>query len=217
MNRSRPGGIPGSRARVRCPRAALQPAPGRHSGINRLALRLGRDENSLEWDRQGRVTPAQRDTQNVSPPGPRKQKPGAESLAMKDFLGREPRWNADRCAPGAPGAAVAVSHGRRALRLSAFRLRIFFVLFVRHPCRSFAGTAHPPAFSRVVSAWTTASSAVVTSQRQWRDRRVGIARVLKRIARRIKFVLAPTREYRSLSACSPARGATNRDLPEDFS
>src|SRR6516165_2611568 len=93
------GGIPGSRGRVRCPRADLQPAPGRHSGINRLALRLGRDENSLDWDRQGRVTPAQRDTQNVSPPGPRKQKPGAESLAMKDSLGREPRWNADRCAP----------------------------------------------------------------------------------------------------------------------
>ena len=25
--------------------------------------------------------------------------PEAESLAMKDSLGREPRWNADRCAP----------------------------------------------------------------------------------------------------------------------
>ena len=30
------GGIPGSR--VRCPRAALQPAPGRHLGINPSAL-----------------------------------------------------------------------------------------------------------------------------------------------------------------------------------
>src|SRR6516165_8877821 len=134
---------------------------------------------------------------------------------MKDSLGREPRWNADRCAPAVCRRGRGRRHGRiRSLRLSAFRLRIFFVLFVRHPCRSFAGTAHPPAFSRVVSAWTTASSAVVTSQRQWRDRRVGIALVLKRIARMIKFVLDPTREYRSLSACSPARGATNRDLPE---
>src|SRR5262249_3957313 len=52
--------VPGSRGRVRCPRADLQSAPGRHSGINRLALRPGRDENSLDWDRQGRVTPAQR-------------------------------------------------------------------------------------------------------------------------------------------------------------
>src|SRR5215469_16911768 len=38
--------------------------------------------------------------------------PEAESLAMKDSLGREPRWNADRCAPGDPGAAVAASRGR---------------------------------------------------------------------------------------------------------
>ena len=32
--------------------------------------------------------------------------PEAESLAMKDSLGREPRWDADSRAPGAPGAAV---------------------------------------------------------------------------------------------------------------
>src|SRR5690349_21663973 len=48
---------------------------------------------------------------------------------MKDSLGREPRWNADRCAPGAPGAAVPVRHGRRALRLSAVRLRFFLSFF----------------------------------------------------------------------------------------
>src|SRR6516164_3184581 len=50
--RSRPGGNPGSRGRVRCPRAALQPAPGRHSGINPSALRPGRD--CVRWTGTGR-------------------------------------------------------------------------------------------------------------------------------------------------------------------
>jgi hypothetical protein len=126
------GGIQGSRGRVRCPRADLQPAPGRHSGINRLALRPGRDENSLGWDRQGRVTPAQRDTQNVSPPSPWKRKSGVESLAMKDSLGREPRWNADRCAPGAPGAAVP-QESLASVGVSPPNLfRSFFLSFLRH-------------------------------------------------------------------------------------
>src|SRR5215470_6889222 len=45
--------------------------------------------------------------------------PEAASLAMKDSLGREPRRNADRCAPGDPGAAVAEATAEYDLRLSA--------------------------------------------------------------------------------------------------
>ena len=50
MIRSRPGGIPGARGRVRCPRADLQPTPGRlwvlsawHYDQAAMA--------SLDWDR----------------------------------------------------------------------------------------------------------------------------------------------------------------------
>ena len=41
-------------------------------GIISPALRPEREVLSLDWDRQGRVTPAQKDAQNVSPPRPRK-------------------------------------------------------------------------------------------------------------------------------------------------
>jgi hypothetical protein len=75
-------------------------------GINPLALRLGCEVLSLDWDRQGRVTPAQR-MRKTCPATSQEAWPEAESLAMKDSLGREPWWNADRCAPGDPGAAVA--------------------------------------------------------------------------------------------------------------
>src|SRR5262249_19683739 len=49
------------------------------------------------------------------PPSPRKSKPGAESFAMKDSLGREPRWNADRCAPHAFEARPCPSARQRSL------------------------------------------------------------------------------------------------------
>jgi EAL domain-containing protein len=43
---------------------------------------------ALDWDRQGRVTPAQRDTQNVSPPRPRK--PGLKlSRRRRESLWRD--------------------------------------------------------------------------------------------------------------------------------
>jgi hypothetical protein len=66
----------------------------------------------------------------------------------------------------------------------------FFRSFLRHPCRSFACTALPPAFGRVASAWTTGIGvqrtpfcerlcpAVTTSECG-----VGIARALSRAAR----------------------------------
>src|SRR5215469_13487885 len=67
--------------------------------------------------------------------------PEAESLAMKDSLGRESRWNADRCAPGNPGAAVAESHGRIPIASVGVSPPTFsFVLCFRHPCRSGACT-----------------------------------------------------------------------------
>jgi hypothetical protein len=50
-------------------------------------------------------------------------------LAMKDSLGREPWWNADRCAPPLGGAAVADATAEYQLRLSAFRFRHFCSFF----------------------------------------------------------------------------------------
>src|ERR1051326_2947132 len=83
------------------------------------------------------------------------------------------------CASPLRGAAVADATAEYQLRLSAFCFRFFFRSFLRHPCRSHACTALPPAFGRVGSAWTTGSSPVVTSQRQWPP----IARARRRVAR----------------------------------
>src|SRR5262249_20954887 len=103
--------------------------------------------------------------------------PEAESLAMKDSLGREPRWNADRCAPGDPGAAGPVRHGRI---LNCVCRRFASDIFVRSflsslPDIAVRGTAsfHSPMpaihaeltlaqrfhrrSARVASAWTTRS------------------------------------------------------------
>ena len=44
------GGIPGSRGRVRCPRADLQPAPGRHWVISAWHYDQAAMA-SLDWDR----------------------------------------------------------------------------------------------------------------------------------------------------------------------
>src|SRR5215469_18499017 len=76
-------------------------------GVIRLALRPGRD-GLAGLGQVGAGNARSTEGPPTFPPRPRKQKPGAESLAMKDSLGREPRWNADRCAPGAPGAAGPV-------------------------------------------------------------------------------------------------------------
>jgi hypothetical protein len=51
--------------------------------------------------------------------------PEAELLEMKHSLGREPWWNADRCAPRDRGAAVAEATAEYQLRLSAFCFRFF--------------------------------------------------------------------------------------------
>ena len=66
-------------------------------GINPLALRLGR-ELLAGLGQAGAVTPAQRTGKTCSAAS-QEAWPEAESLAMKDSLGREPWWNADRCAP----------------------------------------------------------------------------------------------------------------------
>src|ERR1051325_8917848 len=53
---------------------------------------------------------------------------------MKDSLGREPRWNADRCAPLRRGARPWPKPRQNTeLRLSAFRLRIFLSFFRSSP------------------------------------------------------------------------------------
>jgi len=81
---------------------------------------------------------------------------------MKDSLGREPRWNADRCAPGRLQARPwPLATAEYSLRLSAFRLRISFVRSLSslpgNPCGSCAGAALPPAFVSDESEWTTGS------------------------------------------------------------
>jgi hypothetical protein len=48
---------------------------------------------------------------------------------MKDSSGREPWWNADRCAPRDRGAAVAEATAECQLRLSAFCFRFLFLAF----------------------------------------------------------------------------------------
>src|SRR6516165_4573829 len=93
---------------------------------------------------------------------------------MKDSLGREPRWNADRCAPGAPGAAVAVSHGRIFIASvgvsppNLFRSFPFVIAGRRpgNPCGSCARPALPPALCLL---------------------KLGIARVQRRAARTARY------------------------------
>src|SRR5215469_12044315 len=92
------GGSPWLRGRVRCPRASLQPALGRLWASSPSALGPGRVWHAGLRDRQARVTPAQR-IRKTCPATSQEAWPEAESLAMRDSLGREPRWNADRCAP----------------------------------------------------------------------------------------------------------------------
>jgi hypothetical protein len=62
---------------------------------------------------------------------------------MKDSLGREPRWNADRCAPGDPGAAAPVRRGRIPIASVGVSPPMFFsfVLSVRH-CHAEASLAN---------------------------------------------------------------------------
>ena len=71
-----------------CHRAAL--------GINPLALRLGRE--LLAGLGQAGAGNARSKDRSLSATS-QEAWPEAESLAMRDSLGREPWWNADRCAP----------------------------------------------------------------------------------------------------------------------
>jgi hypothetical protein len=64
---------------------------------------------SLDWDRQGRVMPL-KEWRKTSFARSQEAWPEAESLAMKNSLGREPRWNADRCA--APSHSLPRKRGR---------------------------------------------------------------------------------------------------------
>src|SRR5262249_46449645 len=70
---------------------------------------------------------------------------------------REPRWNADRCAPPVfGGAAGPVRRGRiRPLRLSAFCFRFFFFRSYRHPWPKRRLRMLPPALACCALAWST--------------------------------------------------------------
>ena len=109
---------------------------------------------------------------------------------MKDSLGREPRWNADRCALPVWGRGRA-RKARQNTHCVCRRFASEFLSFVLSRSSSMPERCLrmlPPAFACRSSAWTTASSAVVTSKRQW----LAIARMLRRIARtRFYFHLSP--------------------------
>jgi hypothetical protein len=165
--------------RVRC-RRLCNPLPG-GAGHQPSGTTTGVRGASLDWDRQGRVTPVVTAQGLRSPVGasvkdrallPSTQEawPDPEPLG-RESLWQEPRWNADRCAPPAyGGAAVRASHGRRALRLSAFRFRFFLSLsslsfvmpghsrsrngvaslaYAGHPRLSVARKALPPALCQL--------------------------------------------------------------------
>jgi len=61
--------------------------------------------------------------------------PEAESLAMKDSLGREPWWNADRCAP-LRWEARPWPMPRQNTNCVCRRSASDFLRSFRHPCRS---------------------------------------------------------------------------------
>ena len=104
--------------------------------------------------------------------------PEAELLEMKHSSGREPWWNAIdvRLAIEARPWPQPRQNTNCVCRRSASDSFLSFP--VRHPCRSDACTALPPAFVSGAAAWTLGSSPVVTSQK-WRV----IARALSRAAR----------------------------------
>src|ERR1700733_10504025 len=73
--------------RGRCPRAGLQPAPGR-LGYQSPGITTGTGGASLDWERRRRVTPVQTASQEAWPE--------AEPLGWNNSLRREPRWNAGK-------------------------------------------------------------------------------------------------------------------------
>jgi hypothetical protein len=134
---------------------------------------------------------------------PRPRKPGLTlSLWRRKSLGQEPRWNADRCAPQQMvcadlrklvcGEARPCPMARQITHCVCRRFAsesYFFVLpvlslaslpdLIRQSMPKRRLRMLPPAFVCCSSAWTTGSSPVVTSKRQW----LAIARMLRRIAR----------------------------------
>jgi len=96
---------------------ACNPLPGGFGSSARPALRPVREKHRCTETGKLRGKP-----DGGLIPGSAELKPGSGVRSPKP----EPRWNADRCAPGAPGAAVPVARQNEKLRLSAFRPRIFF-------------------------------------------------------------------------------------------
>jgi hypothetical protein len=163
--RTRSGRHSRTAGRVRCPRAGLQPVPGRLRAST--PRHYDRGARCNRWTGTGRGGESPLKGRRKTPFATSQEAwPEAASLAMKDSLGREPWWNADRCAPPAfGGAAVPVlGTAEYQLRLSAFRFRIFF--FVPFPfviagldpaihAEATLAQCFPPALGRGASAWTT--------------------------------------------------------------
>src|SRR5437763_16416561 len=80
------------------PAGGLAPRARAALGINPLALRLGCAMRAGLGQAGAGNARSKGCAKRVSATS-QEAWPEAESLAMKDSLGREPRWNADRCAP----------------------------------------------------------------------------------------------------------------------
>ena len=134
---------------MRCPRAALRPAPGRLRASCRPALRPVGGVLPLDWDRSGRVTPATTALDLRPPIGagvsdralrPRPRKPGLKSRATAEAFASEPsveRRQASapaaegRRKPALPWRAPHRWCGHETLRLSAFRFLRFLSYIAR--------------------------------------------------------------------------------------
>jgi len=157
--------VPGSGLKTKFPRPkSLKPSAPDH-GLDGM---IGSPERQSDTQNMGAESSGKRGGRPFSPP------PCGEGLLPR----AEPRWDADRRAPSAEGAAVPAARQVGLQRLSAFHILSFLsvLLFVLPDLiRQSIGPRS--------SAWTTGSSPVVTK----RERKAKRASTAKRQAPPLPF------------------------------